>query len=389
MATLTRVCRGAVLSIAAIAAMGCQSAPSPNIQHSRGHLIIAGGATEEHNQRVYARFMAPLAADAVIGVISTASASPAESADSAARTLALYAGSRRIERIPLSLQDPTLASNPATIQLISKCSALWFTGGVQSRITAVFRPPSGDTPAYTAAAGVLARGGVIGGTSAGAAMMSDPMITGGSSEEALSGKSRGEGEDSGFGMAQGMGFFPFGLTDQHFLRRGRLGRLIVALERTGIARGYGVEENSAIDVDLASGTITALGPVVLVDVSRMQKNGQSRVGVRVSLLNDGDVVNGRTGIVGLVGDKPVTVGAVPRESRSSGPSDPAPPAWSRGAIATALERVARTGVPVELRSQAHVVRFSSDERTVKWTRGGLLSVHDVLMEIHAAPGSAP
>jgi hypothetical protein len=160
-----------------------------------------------------------------------------------------------------------------------------------------------------------------------------------------------------------MGFFTGGLTDQHFLRRGRLGRLIVALEITGSMYGYGVEENSALDVDLRARTITALGPgpaAVVVDISGMERVGAARRNVRVSLLRSGDVVR--------LDDRRI----FPRNSNASMPPRESAPeegqglpgAWSAGAVTIALDRLARNRTtPVELHSNAFDLRFSADERT--------------------------
>jgi cyanophycinase len=339
-----------------------------------GHLLVAGGGTNPDNELIYSRFIAPLPDDAVIGIIPTASANPAEAAASAAKTLARHAGARRIEQFNMSLQNPSAASDPDTVRRIRECSALWFTGGVQSRITAVFRPPGGDTPAYAAACDVLARGGVIGGTSAGAAMMSDPMIVGGSSEDALSSFVRAEGEDSGFGMARGMGFFPYGLTDQHFLRRGRLGRLVVALERSRKTCGYGVEEGSAFHADLRSGLITALGPMLLVDTRNLSRCGRAIAGVRLSLLNAGDTVDGPTGKVNLPRDS--TIVAMPASTGGT-----LPPAWSRGAVTLAMEHLAAGAMSSELRSEGWALRFTRLSATRAWIRDGHWSIHGVELEL--------
>ena len=63
-----------------------------------------------------------------------------------------------------------------------------------------------------------------------AASMSDPMIAGGDSlNSLLLGPRTENSKGRGVEIEKGMGFFPYGFTDQHFLRRGRFGRLVVAL----------------------------------------------------------------------------------------------------------------------------------------------------------------
>ncbi len=94
-----------------------------------------------------------------------------------------------------------------------------------------------------------------------------------------------------------MGLFPYGLVDQHCLARGRLGRLLVALEAAGVERGYGVAEDSAIHVDLSSGLVTTIGPraLALVDISELERVGDEWRGVRLSLLGGGATVDALTG----------------------------------------------------------------------------------------------
>lgn len=164
---------------------------------------------------------------------------------------------------------------PALAEQIERFDGFWFLGGDQMRIgESLRRMPDQDSPALAAMRRVLARGGVIGGTSAGAAMMSDPMIAGGDSFNALrlapaSYAERTEGSDGGrLYLHHGLGFFPYGLVDQHFDRRARLGRLVRALIETGVGMGFAVDEDSAMLVDLARGGLTALGSatVTVIDV---------------------------------------------------------------------------------------------------------------------------
>jgi cyanophycinase len=152
----------------------------------------------------------------------------------------------------------------------------------------------------------LAAGAVIGGTSAGAAMMSPVMITRGDSLVAmlapvLTDAIGASGRDGGqMALAPGLGFFPWGLVDQHFDRRARLGRLSRALLAPGVRetlqRGFGIDENSALIVDLGTGTARAVGAgsVTLVDAraatSRDVRGRLSAERLALGLVNSGDAV---------------------------------------------------------------------------------------------------
>jgi len=110
------------------------------------------------------------------------------------------------------------------------------------------------------------------------------------------------GRDGGqMALAPGLGFFPHGLVDQHFDRRARLGRLARALlapsVRERIAFGFGIDEDSALLVDLKSATARAVGAgsVTLVDARRASaRDLRGRLvaeGIALGLANSGDRVS--------------------------------------------------------------------------------------------------
>lgn len=93
-------------------------------------------------------------------------------------------------------------------------------------------------------------------------------------------------------LHHGLGFFPYGITDQHFDRRARLGRLVRALAETDVRAGYAVDEDTAMLVSFESREITALGSgtVTIVDASRAMFNEApfAASNVEISILSDGD-----------------------------------------------------------------------------------------------------
>jgi hypothetical protein len=119
---------------------------------------------------------------------------------------------------------------------------------------------------------VYEKGGVIGGTSAGAAIMSDPMICGGNSLDAMIKGAVYQPDacpsEGGVFLTKGLGFFAFGLVDQHFLKRGRCGRLIAALlHLKNVSLGMGVDEDTAAIYYSKTKTIEVMGSsaILLVD----------------------------------------------------------------------------------------------------------------------------
>jgi cyanophycinase len=111
-----------------------------------------------------------------------------------------------------------------------EATGVWFMGGMQSRVTDAYL----GTHAEKCIREVLARGGVIGGTSAGAAIMSKVMIRGGFPDPEL---------------GTGFGFIPGAIVDQHFIKRNRQERLLRALQQRPGLVGLGIDEGTALIVD--------------------------------------------------------------------------------------------------------------------------------------------
>jgi len=137
-------------------------------------------------------------------------------------------------------------------------------------------------------------------------------------------------EDSGVGYGPGMGFFPYGLTDQHFLKRGRLGRLVVATLATKNKFGFGVDENAALVADLKTGILECMGDpgVLVLDAQAAERDGFSIKNLYISLLSTGDQVKGGTGFVVPAAGKV----AVPRATVPSQGSIQLPDAWASDVI---------------------------------------------------------
>ena len=85
------------------------------------------------------------------------------------------------------------------------------------------------------------------------------MIVSGTSMRALvEGSCENPGDEDGFRLGSGLGFFPFGLVDQHFLHRGRIGRLLAAARQFDEKVAFGIDENSAMVVQGVYAGVLAL-----------------------------------------------------------------------------------------------------------------------------------
>ena len=274
---------------------------------AEGTLVVAGGAVRADNAAVYGAFIGALPdADGRIAVISAASASPVGSAQDFATALGRYGvAADRIVHIELAVTDDDdtdfdernwadNGSNAAEVAKLAGAAGIWFTGGDQRRITEVLLDDAGEaTPMLAAIRALHAEGAAVGGTSAGAAIMSDPMITGGDPVTALLGPASG-GE--ALTMDSGLGFFIPGLVDQHFDARARLGRVAVALRALQPARriAIGVDENTAFVYTHGDALIAVVGAgnVTLVDGRnaswRRIGDAMAIKGLDVSVLSPGD-----------------------------------------------------------------------------------------------------
>ncbi|MCH2181062.1 MAG: cyanophycinase [Mariniblastus sp.] len=110
---------------------------------------------------------------------------------------------------------------------LRSATGVWFSGGSQSRITDAYL----GTRVQAELNALLKRGGVMGGSSAGAAIMSKVMITGGNPVAKT---------------ATGFGFLPDVVVDQHFLRRNRVNRLLGVLHQHPGLVGIGIDEGTAL-----------------------------------------------------------------------------------------------------------------------------------------------
>lgn len=123
----------------------------------------------------------------------------------------------------------TEADSPEFCEKLQAATAVWFTGGNQNLVTEAYLGTYAEKMFHA----VLQRGGVVAGTSAGAAIMSPAMIAGGRTEPL---------------MGTGLGFLPGTIIDQHFRKRNREDRLKQALQlRPGLV-GIGIDESTALIV---------------------------------------------------------------------------------------------------------------------------------------------
>lgn len=289
-----------------------------------GSLVIVGGGLETDNKIVFRELINRAGGPdkAVFAVIPSAGGTPVQSFAWFRSELMMYGvDAANIHLIPIAMIDDDSTAgvnesewrnngnNAELAEMVGRCSGVWFTGGDQLRtIRTLYNSDGSQTLVLKAVWDVYNHGGVIGGTSAGAAIMSKVMIAAGTSVAALTRgvitRISGEDlpEDSGVFVTRGLGFFPYGIVDQHFNQRARIGRLSIVLadqqvdaeNKDGRIMGFGIDENTAIIFDAAVDRVQVAGAggVTIVDAGRAEiktiKGHPSIRNLQISYLEEGD-----------------------------------------------------------------------------------------------------
>lgn len=259
-----------------------RAAAAPNRKYA-----IIGGRLEDDNRRIY-REMRRLSGGRIL-IFPTASSEPKEVGE---ETLAAFQ-SHGFQAEVMDLTEGNAERNAFDQQLVDRVSdvgSVYFTGGDQSKILGALKPRGVETPMLKAIRKAHNEGGLLAGSSAGAAMMSTLMIIGGTSYEAMYHGHTEDPEAPGLLLGKGLGFFPYALVDQHVIKRGRFARMIVAMAHSGAKRAIGIDENTALIIDGPRGQVVGEYGAFLIDTRRARLHPKTNRydDVRFSYLDDGD-----------------------------------------------------------------------------------------------------
>lgn len=239
-------------------------------------VLCGGGALPESVREEFVKRAGESAARLVI--IPTASEPGEEEAD-AAQVAAIWKrhGIGTITTLHTRQRDE--ANDETFVAPLQSATAVWISGGRQSQIAAAFS----GTRVERELRALLARGGVVGGTSAGAACLSRVMIVRGRIHE-----------------TPGLGLLPGAIVDQHFLARDRQTRLLAALKAHPDLVGFGIDEGTALvvrgrslecigestvsiclgETDRSGPAITVLHPRKRSDLTMLRRAARARVAPR-------------------------------------------------------------------------------------------------------------
>ena len=231
---------------------------------TRGWIVPIGGAENKENDRhILERFVECAGAhEADIVVIPTASR--------------LHETGPRYEKLFRDLGAARVAvmdfdtrrdcQEPGRLRRLEDASGIFFTGGNQLRLTTLL----GGTPVAKLVRARNAKGVTVGGTSAGASILSEHMIAfGDEGSSVISGSVR---------LAPGLGLTNRFIIDQHFRQRDRLGRLLTALAYNPFAVGIGLDEDTAAFIGPDETVeVVGSGGVTIVDAADLSYSSMDSV----------------------------------------------------------------------------------------------------------------
>ena len=263
---------------------------------SRGTLIVMGGGP--WHDEVQKRFVELAGgANGMILVLPMASASR-DSGRSSVKGWEELGG--RARALVVNREEAMRAD---TASLFKGVTGIWFGGGDQSRLTAAIA----GTPVEQAIRNRYQRAGaVVGGTSAGAAVMSRIMITG--NERRYGGLRPSRDSTQSFitidrdnvVTADGFGYMDNAIVDQHFVRRRRHNRLISLVIENPKLIGVGIDESTAVEV-MPDGRWKVLGEsVAVIYDARNAKIGPTTAplgaaGMQMHVLPSGSIYDPKSG----------------------------------------------------------------------------------------------
>ena len=260
-----------------LAATALGRGPAP-----RGNLVLIGGGDKPKD--AMAKFV-ELAGGPNASIVAIPTAS--EEADAGSYYEKLFRDEYGCTNVvALGIKTKADAMRPDFAQRAAGAGGIFFGGGDQVRITNAIL----GTPVGAAISAAYQRGAAVGGTSAGLACQSDPMITGEGDFTVIRANT--------VELKPGFGFFPGAILDQHFIKRQRENRLLAVILEHPDLLGVGVDEETAVWMR-PDRTFTVMGhsAVVVIDASkaaigrRPGEKGRDLLGVhgmRIDILLPGE-----------------------------------------------------------------------------------------------------
>jgi cyanophycinase len=239
------------LVLLAAASLACSRSPAPDgsvassnatvVAPERGSLVVVGGGRVGPD--IVNEFLRLAGGrQAAIVVIPTAGGDTAYTQGCTCTRFLREAGATDVT--VLHTYDPKRADTEEFVAPIRRASAVWFPGGRQWRLADAYLGTRTERELHA----LLARGGVIGGSSAGASIQASYLVRGAPEGNTIM---MSPGHEKGFGFLRDVA------VDQHVLARNRLNDLPEVLAKHRQLLGIGIDEGTAIVVQ--RDTFTVLG----------------------------------------------------------------------------------------------------------------------------------
>ena len=235
----------------ASATRNLEAVPHSITAAGKGTLYISGGHEDRKGDKPILREIAETVGNGTLVVATIASEEPESLWKEYQRAFGEL-GVRALKH--LHVQSREEAASDEVLELVRSARGFFFTGGDQARITSRI----GGTLVCDEIRTLFQRGGVLAGTSSGASVMSETMITGGNGEQS-------HRIDATVQMAPGLGIVNGMIIDQHFAERGRIGRLLGAVAHNPRILGLGIDEDTAVVLEGSTMRVTGAGAVYVVD----------------------------------------------------------------------------------------------------------------------------
>jgi cyanophycinase len=207
--------RSALVAIAALSVVGCLH-PAPKVGPAKGSVMVVGGGGM--GPELYTKFIELAGGpDALIVVVPTSGGVGANYDSTTSGSVRQFRnnGAKRVAY--LHSFDRKLTDTDSFVAVLKKAGGVWFDGGRQWNLVDAY----GGTKTEREFMAVVDRGGVIGGSSAGASILGSYMVRGArSGNTVIMDPTYG---DKGFGYLRGVG------VDQHVVARNRLADLADSL----------------------------------------------------------------------------------------------------------------------------------------------------------------
>jgi cyanophycinase len=251
---------------------------------TKGHLVIVGGV---QTKDIITKFVELAGGEnARIIIIPNAGSNPAYWSEVQVKEFAELGA-----KSDYLLFSRETADDDSNLKKMDWANAVFFLGGDQNNLT---RDMLG-TKLLNKVYDIYNNGGVVGGSSAGAAVMSEVMITGNELLNKDSSSSFISIQKGNIETSKGFGFIKNAIIDQHFLKRKRHNRLITLMCEHPQLLGIAIDESTAIVVN-PDDTFEVIGrnQVLVYDPTeaknvRVDKNGNLGItGMKMHLLINGD-----------------------------------------------------------------------------------------------------